>query len=92
MIRNWRQQSALNKRSGVHRDRVTAMDATSRTCARCKERKPTADSFRRDSRGYWRSWCNPCQLEATREWRARNRDALLARRRAARTDPAAEAA
>ena len=41
------------------------------------------DRFRRDSRGYVRSHCNPCALEVTRQWRARNREALLARRRAA---------
>ena len=53
-----------------------------RTCSRCKESMPL-DAFRRDSRGYLRSWCRPCCLAGTAEWRGRNRDALLARRRAA---------
>lgn len=75
---------------GVHRDRDGARDMNGpRRCARCTETKPTTE-YRRDSRGYWRSWCNPCQLAATREWKARNRDALLERRRAAREAAFAE--
>ncbi len=53
-----------------------------RRCAGCGETLPLA-SFRRDSRGYWRSNCNDCALLVTREWKARNRETLLARRRAA---------
>ena len=57
-----------------------------RTCSRCHEPKPV-DAFRRDSRGYVRSHCIPCSLAVTQEWRARHREALLARRRAAYITP-----
>ena len=53
-----------------------------RRCSRCTERLPLG-AFRRDSRGFVRSHCNLCALAVTQEWRARNREALLARRRAA---------
>lgn len=57
-----------------------------RRCSRCTERLPLG-AFRRDSRGYVRSHCIPCSLADTQEWRARNREALLARRRAAYITP-----
>jgi len=65
---------------------VTAGTAPTRRCSRCGERKPP-DAFRLDARGYRRSHCNPCALAVTQEWRARHRDELLARRRAARMIP-----
>lgn len=81
---NHRSQSARRRQPGVHRDRPRAAQSTApRRCARCTQTKPISE-FRRDSRGFWRSWCNPCQLAATREWKARHRDELLARRRAQR--------
>jgi hypothetical protein len=40
------------------------------------ETKPITE-YRRDSRGYWRSCCNPCQAAANAEWKARNRAAYL---------------
>jgi hypothetical protein len=52
-----------------------------RTCSRCSEPRPLAE-FRLDAKGYRRSHCRACALDATRQWRARNREALLARRRA----------
>jgi len=61
---------------------VTPDAAPVRTCSRCKQPMPPA-AFRRDSRGYVRSHCNPCALAATQQWRAHHREALLARRRAA---------
>ena len=56
--------------------------APMRTCSRCRTPKPLA-AFRLDARGYLRSHCRECSLAVTREWRARHREALLARRRAA---------
>lgn len=55
---------------------------TTKVCARCKERKPT-DDFRPDPqmRCGLGSWCKPCCLSSTREWRARNAEQINARRR-----------
>jgi len=53
-----------------------------RVCSRCHEPLPLA-AFRLDSRGYTRSHCIACCLLDSQDWRARNHDALLARRRAA---------
>jgi hypothetical protein len=61
---------------------VSEILAPVRVCSRCKEPKPL-DAFRLDPKGYRRSHCNLCALAVTQEWRARNREALLARRRAA---------
>ncbi len=57
--------------------------STTRRCSRCHEPKPL-DAFRLDSRGYVRSHCRSCSLEATQEWRSRNHAQLLDRRRNAR--------
>lgn len=57
-----------------------------RTCSRCHEPMPL-DAFRLDARGYRRSHCRACCLADTQDWRARNREALLARRRAAYITP-----
>ena len=51
-------------------------DGPERVCSRCREPRPL-EAFRRDSRGYLRSHCNPCALAVTREWRAAHRDELL---------------
>lgn len=55
----------------------------SRVCSRCGESLPI-DQFRLDSRGFTRSHCIGCCLLDSQDWRARNHEALLARRRAAR--------
>jgi hypothetical protein len=52
-----------------------------RVCSRCRTPMPL-DDVRRDAKGYRRSHCRACALAVTQEWRARNREALLARRRA----------
>jgi hypothetical protein len=57
--------------------------ASARVCSRCELSLPL-DSFRLDSRGFTRSHCRACQLLDSQDWRARNHDALLARRRDAR--------
>lgn len=49
-------------------------------CAACGERLPL-DAFRVTNTGSRSSWCRPCSVAATRAWRARERDAINARRR-----------
>jgi hypothetical protein len=51
-------------------------------CARCGESKPV-EAFRLLRHGSRASYCNPCQVAATRAWRAENREEINARRRAA---------
>lgn len=51
-------------------------------CSRCHEAKPL-EAFRLDSAGRTRSHCIPCSRAVNQEWRARHRDELAARRRAA---------
>lgn len=82
---NRRSESALSKATGVHESLVRAVDRPTRRCARCGETKASSE-FRLDSRGFRRSHCKTCSLAMNREYRARNRDALLARRRAAYAD------
>lgn len=50
-------------------------------CARCGESK-SLDAFRRLRSGAFASYCTPCQLAQTQEWRARHRDEINAKRRA----------
>lgn len=52
-----------------------------RTCSRCEEPKPI-DQFGRDVKDRVRSHCIPCARAVTQEWRARNHQELLERRRA----------
>jgi hypothetical protein len=56
-------------------------DQRSRRCSRCHVDRKLSD-FRLDSRGYPRSHCRACALEATAAWRLAHRDELLAVRRA----------
>lgn len=51
-------------------------------CARCRVAKPDSE-FSRNARkrNGLSSYCKPCAVAQTREWRSRNRDSLLARRR-----------
>lgn len=51
-------------------------------CARCRQVLPAAE-FRPNPRlrSGLNSWCNPCQVAKTREWRAANRDKLAEWRR-----------
>jgi hypothetical protein len=68
----------------MHTQKDITLDGRKR-CARCRSwlslerfaRKPKLSS------GY-SSWCKECHNAATQEWRSRNREALNARRRAAR--------
>lgn len=48
-------------------------------CSRCDERKPKAEF--RIRFGAPDSWCKACHVQANREWRDANRDAINARRR-----------
>lgn len=53
------------------------------TCRRCGESKPPiAFPVRPRMRSGRGSWCMECALARTREWRAANRDEILAARRA----------
>ncbi len=83
MADNWRQYAALHKSPSHRAQGPSAKDAAVKTCARCEQHLSTAEHFRRDSPGYWRSHCNECAKAITREWRAAHREELLARRRAA---------
>ena len=51
-------------------------------CVKCEQLLP-ADQFRRnpDMRSGIHSWCRPCTVARTKQWRADNRDAQRARRR-----------
>jgi hypothetical protein len=51
------------------------------TCSACQRSLP-AESFHLSKYGSRSSWCRECTVAATREWRAANRDAINARRRA----------
>ena len=51
-------------------------------CRECSQRKPI-DAFRVLASGSRESYCRSCHNAINREWRARNRDDLNARRRAA---------
>lgn len=57
-------------------------DVTTARCARCDQELPIA-SFRVLRHGSHASYCTPCQVRLTREWRAANRDENNARRRQA---------
>ena len=55
---------------------------TEKRCSNCSQFLPL-DAFVAN-RGAWKglsSWCRECHRQATRDWRARNRDELNARRR-----------
>jgi hypothetical protein len=52
-------------------------------CGRCGKSQLLSEFRILRRGGYTSSWCRSCHLEATREWRARNRDAINAARRAA---------
>ena len=82
MIENRKQWAALHKRPSYHPGRLRASDGATRVCARCSQSQPI-ESFRMNGKGYRTSYCRPCALEVTQEWRERNRDELNARRRAA---------
>lgn len=51
-------------------------------CTSCRQELPVA-AFRANRYGTRSSWCSPCTVAATREWRAVNRDEINARRRSA---------
>jgi hypothetical protein len=59
-----------------------ATPRTGRWCRRCRQWLP-ADRFRPNPRlrGGLDSWCKACHADAVREWRAKNRDEVNARRR-----------
>lgn len=61
-----------------------------RTCTRCRQWRP-AWAFRPNPRlrGGLGSWCRPCHVRATREWRAQHADDINSRRRARRAQDAA---
>lgn len=52
-------------------------------CVHCRETLPLS-AFRRLPFGSYDSWCKACHLEASREYRDANRDAINERRRAQR--------
>jgi hypothetical protein len=62
-------------------DRCRLHAQTHPRCGRCGQRK-AASEFKHDAKGHPLR-CKPCALTDTQEWRARHRDELLARRRAA---------
>lgn len=51
-------------------------------CAKCRKALP-AESFRPNPKmkSGVHSWCKPCTVESTREWRHRNRDEIARRKR-----------
>lgn len=54
-----------------------------RRCARCEQLLPEGDFHRHPRMRSGRSsWCKSCQVASTREWRARNRESINAKRRA----------
>ena len=57
------------------------MTVETRRCSRCRVVKPV-DQFRLDAKGRVRSHCIPCGNAVNQDWRAANRDRLLAERRA----------
>lgn len=56
-------------------------EAATLSCARCGKSYPI-EAFRVLGHGSRASYCTECQKQATRDWRAANRDEINAKRRA----------
>ena len=70
-------------RNPVPASRESNSDTQSqKTCRRCGEARPR-DQFRSEPRNYdaLGSWCKPCALDRTQQWRREHRERLNARRR-----------
>jgi len=61
---------------------IVSHETLTMRCRRCNQQLPRS-TFRLMRGRYPSSWCPACHVAATREWRARNRDEINTRRRAA---------
>jgi hypothetical protein len=50
---------------------MAVAESSTRKCRTCGETKPLSD-FHRHKQGHWNSYCRPCTVERTRQWRKAN--------------------